>query len=276
MMRFFLTFLPLLLGLATATLADEVVVTREDCAACHEEGDLFAIGPHGRAMAARDVAILDRSCVTCHQAGNAHIEDPVIENVVRNPGSEVCVSCHPESSGQLHLVNPAHSRQGVACLDCHDSGHREEGPEPLLVAAPFELCGGCHRPQAVAANQPFAHREGGEPFACTTCHSGHGETRSARLALADKGGACLDCHTETAGPFVFPHAPREVDGCLACHQPHGSSNPRMLTRRSVLNLCLECHSDVPSFHDLSRPRFRACLSCHPAVHGSNRDSNLFD
>ena len=41
-------------------------------------------------------------------------------------------------------------------------------------------------------------------------------------------------------------------------------------------LCLECHSDVPSFHDVSRPRYQNCQNCHAAVHGSNRDPRLFE
>ena len=164
----------------------------------------------------------------------------------------------------------------MACFDCHVSGHEDPGTETLLAAEPFELCGSCHGSQKSSTYRPFAHRDGSRPFACTNCHSAHAATRAGRLAAFESPGACLDCHTEKAGPFVFPHPTREVKGCLSCHEPHGSTNPRMLTRRTVLNLCLECHAGIPSLHNLGQARFRACQSCHVAVHGSNRDARLFD
>ncbi len=214
-------------------------------------------------------------CSACHNPSVEHIEDPMPENVQRIPTPEACASCHPDSSGRLNLATAAHARHDVGCLDCHAVDH-EAAAEALLSAEPFELCGGCHSTQAAAANPPLSHREGGKPFACVSCHSLHSSSRVGRLALAGNGGACLDCHTEKAGPFVYPHPPRELDGCIACHQPHGSTNPRMLTRRTQLQLCLECHTAVPSFHDLTQARYRSCLNCHAAVHGSNRGAALLD
>ncbi len=251
-------------------------LTYELCAECHEEAETFAAGPHGRAMAAWDPASLERSCAVCHRPTAEHPEDPMPENVMRIPPPEACAECHDKALGGLSLATPAHPRHGVACLDCHVSGHEDPGTEHLLAAEPFDLCGGCHGEQASAARRPFAHRDGAEPFSCVNCHSVHSLTRVGRLAAGGNGGPCLDCHGATAGPFVFPHPPREVDGCLACHEPHGSTNPRMLTRRTSLSLCLECHSGVPAFHDLTSARFRVCTSCHYAVHGSNRDPRLFD
>lgn len=257
----------------------EGFVAREMCAACHDEGETFATGAHGRAMAARGEDVLERSCVTCHGPGEAHIEDPSTENIVRWPGKEACATCHPSFPGRLGLANAAHERHDLSCFDCHDEGHVENAEgvgETLLKARPFELCGDCHSLQASSFSRPFAHREGAEPFDCTACHTAHGTGRVGRLASFNRTGVCTDCHEEKSGPFVFPHPPHALDGCLACHEPHGSTNPRMLTRHTVLNLCLECHSDVPAFHDLSRPRFRSCQACHSAVHGSNRDGRLFD
>ena len=79
---------------------------------------------------------------------------------------------------------------------------------------------------------------------------------------------------EKAEPHVYPHPPRAAAGCLSCHVAHGSTNPRLLTRRNAAAACLECHSNVP--HDLSTPRFRSCVTCHTAIHGSNRDPLLRD
>lgn len=265
-------------AMSSEPAADEYV-SREICAGCHEQADTFAAGPHGRAMATRGGDLLDRSCVTCHGPAEAHIEDPSPDNIVRIPSDPACAVCHGSMSGRRALAMPAHERNRIACLDCHQPGHEtraDPAAEPLLKDAPFELCGGCHRLQSSGFSRPFAHRDGIQPFECTACHTAHGTGRSARLATFTRGGACLDCHDEKAGPFVFPHPPQPVDGCLACHEPHGSTNPRMLTRRTVLNLCLECHAGIPALHDLTQPRFRACQSCHTAVHGSNRDPRLFD
>lgn len=277
----------LLLAMAVPAAAQEEAgdtetmgfVEREACAVCHEQADTFPQGAHGRAMAARGEDVLARSCVTCHGPGEAHMEDPSPENIVRWPGDDACTSCHGDRQGRLALANPAHERNAVSCLDCHDEGHMEgsEGvAEALLKDEPFELCSDCHQLQASSFYRPFAHRDGAEPFDCTACHSAHGTGRVGRLASFSRTGVCADCHEDKVGPFVIPHPPQPVDGCLACHQPHGSTNPRMLTRRTVLNLCLECHANVPAFHDLSQARFRNCQTCHSAVHGSNRDRSLFD
>jgi predicted CXXCH cytochrome family protein len=104
----------------------------------------------------------------------------------------------------------------------------------------------------------------------------HGDTRVGRLNLLSGGGACVDCHSEKEGPFIFPHPPVDRPGCISCHAPHGSTNPRLLTRRSISHLCLECHTDVPAFHDLGRTRYQDCQTCHAAVHGSNRDPRLIE
>lgn len=275
------------LSAAAQTEATDEYVPRAVCAGCHEQGDTFPEGAHGRAMAERGEEVLERSCVACHGPGDAHLEEPTPETIVRTPGDDACIGCHQGAGGRLALANPAHERHDLSCLDCHRAGHAGapgvDGPAdgPLLADRPFDLCGGCHRTQAAASHRPFAHRSseygnGAEPLECTACHSAHGTGRVGLLGSFSRTGPCADCHRDKVGPFIFPHPPQPVDGCLACHEPHGSTNPRLLTRRTVLDLCLECHAGVPAFHDLGQARFRNCQTCHAAVHGSNRDRSLFD
>lgn len=267
-------FLALALLLAPVALAD--AVDAETCAACHEEAyAAFARAPHGAAMTRRNPAILSSSCVTCHGDGKAHVDDPSTQNIIRVPGPAACLSCHA-SSGTTPLTTAAHSRAGVGCLDCHASGHAAPGGKPLLKSRSHDLCGACHESQRSAAKLPYAHRDGSRPFDCTSCHGVHGRKRTGRLTLLGDGGACLECHSEKGGPWVFPHAPREVNGCVSCHMPHGSTNPRLLTRRSTAQLCLECHSGLPPSHDPATARYRNCITCHRAVHGSNHDTRLFE
>ena len=256
-------------------------VAMDVCALCHDvEAEAVAASVHGQLMARRSEETLQGSCAGCHNPSALHVEEATPETVQRVPTSETCATCHTEAPGSLRLATPGHPRHGVECGECHASGHEDvHEAEPLLAARSPELCGGCHAEQRSAFELPFAHRHGSRAFDCEECHQVHaggGETR--RLTLLGNGGACITCHTETAGPFIFPHAPREVDGCIECHEPHGSPNPRQLVRRTVLSLCLECHIDLPprSFHDFTRPRNRACQTCHRAVHGSNSDHRLLE
>jgi DmsE family decaheme c-type cytochrome len=273
-----------LIGLAFVAMAgfsaraQEKPYTLEDCAACHEDvTQSFAKTAHGAAMAARSPEVLASACGACHAPSPAHVEEPSAENVRRVPESSACLTCHGDRLGSLALATPGHERTGVRCDDCHAAGHVAPAPaEPLLAAAPRELCASCHRAEAAAFRLPYAHREGAGPMDCTACHDVHGLSSKGHLAQAKDGGVCLDCHTEKSGPFVFPHPPGRLDACLSCHTPHGSANPRLLVRRQAADLCLECHTRVPSFHNLSRPRYRNCLNCHTAVHGSNRNPVLFD
>jgi DmsE family decaheme c-type cytochrome len=266
-------------------------VGKDTCATCHEDVvKIFVAGPHGRAMAERGRTIdhtvlkgelLDRSCESCHGPGQVHANDPSKANISGLHGSareasRGCPACHPAQDAGLATRSHGHIRAAVACLDCHVTGHAAPLGEPLLARTRGEICNRCHASQAAQFQLPYAHREGRTPFECMNCHSVHGGT-TVKGRIEEYGRSrCVTCHTEKAGPFVYPHPPREVSGCLACHQPHGSPNPMLLTRANGTQLCLECHSDTPSFHDLTKPQYRSCVACHAAVQGSQRDSKLFN
>jgi DmsE family decaheme c-type cytochrome len=119
---------------------------------------------------------------------------------------------------------------------------------------------------------------------CSDCHNPHGGVESKQTKLTfGTDSACIKCHSDKQGPFVFEHAPLKVEGCAACHTPHGSANPKMLKRAQVRQLCLECHSsiteqfapDTPSFHNQAVLRYQNCTICHAAIHGSNTNSAFF-
>ena len=266
---------PIALAARPANGGEIAPPTRADCAACHEkEAGAFAELAHGRAMTAAAPDQLDRSCAICHAVGASHAADPSKANVTRRPPDAACVTCH---SATGHVGSgAAHTRARVGCLDCHASGHAAAKPfaAPLLLAPPRELCAKCHPSEARSFAQPYAHRQGADAMACTACHSVHGDGRTGRLSLLGKGAVCAGCHMEKTEPHVYPHPPRAAAGCLSCHVAHGSTNPRLLTRRNAAAACLECHANVP--HDLSNPRYRSCVTCHTAIHGSNRDPLLRD
>lgn len=275
-----LTLVGLSMGLRGADAVKEKGMGRvgaETCATCHEDAVKgFAGGAHGQAMAARSKDLLSGACETCHGPGSAHADDPKTSNIVRHPKDDACLACHSKSAGLMALSLPGHARNGVACLDCHVPGHSPAGAKPLLAAAPSVLCARCHADVALSFKLPYAHRQGSKPFECSACHAVHGENRTGRLQQQGFGGVCLDCHTDKAGPYVYPHPPRAINGCAECHRPHGSTNPKMLSRFRVADLCLECHTQLSQRHNLSSPKYQPCQSCHMAIHGSNRDPNLKD
>jgi len=275
------SFLALIAFLAAAPLLAALPkgwVGRDTCATCHEDvAKAFVAGPHGRAMkAAADPTTIDRACESCHGPGEAHANDPSVKNIRTLKAAAVaeassgCASCHAAQKGGLALRTHGHEKAGVACLDCHVSV-----AEPMLARARGALCAGCHASQVAQLALPYAHRQGRKPFECMSCHSAHGGTTANGRIEENGQQRCVTCHTEKAGPQVYPHPPMAVNGCVTCHTPHGSPNPFMLNRASTTQLCLECHTNTPTFHDLSRPGYRACVSCHAAVHGSQRDPKLF-
>jgi DmsE family decaheme c-type cytochrome len=107
---------------------------------------------------------------------------------------------------------------------------------------------------------------------CTDCHNAHGTFQRPLLKKAN-WEACVACHTEKRGPFVFEHAAVKVEGCAICHTPHGSVTRNLLTRREDRFTCLECHVDP---HAVNVPHGRLgfqtrgeCVRCHATIHGSN-------
>lgn len=259
----------------TAT-AEQPAATSSDCATCHEETAVqFAKGPHGRAMARTSPETLARSCTGCHGDAAEHLQDPTTANIRRIPGPEVCAACHEKAAREIRLLAAGHAHGERGCLECHASGH-QHAAERLLATEPAALCGRCHSRETAAASLPFAHRQGREPFPCTACHSAHDTGAIDRPSILGVRGPCAGCHADKAALRVFEHPPREASGCTSCHAAHGSPNARMLVRHDPAILCIECHANLPSSHDLNRGRYRACTTCHAAIHGSNRNSLLFD
>ena len=252
-------------------------VGAETCATCHEDvAKAFNAGAHGQLMAARSKDVLNKACEGCHGPGSAHADNPSKANINRKPRPEACLSCHPQAQALMAANLPAHGRNNIACLDCHVPGHSPAPAQPLLSAEPAVMCAKCHGNVAAQSNLPYAHRKGDKPFACTSCHTVHGENRTGNLREYGYSGVCAECHIDKAGPYVFPHPPRAANGCMQCHQPHGSANPKMLTRTRIADLCLECHTGLPSFHTINQAKYHNCQTCHIAVHGSNHDPNLKD
>lgn len=259
------------------------------CADCHDTvAAAFAASPHARALG-RD-SDPDAVCASCHSGGALHAEAGGDKTLIGKPagtqGAKLCLSCHGGKSHNDIEPNGAHAARGVHCEACH-AMHPEKGmPEALLARPGSSLCVSCHPDVAGSFRKPYTHPmhetvdgAGKAGMQCASCHNPHGRGGERGLVRSRAGEvACLGCHTDKRGPFVFTHLSLETAGCLGCHEPHGSVNPMMLTRSRVAQLCLECHSPTsaatvgsqpPSFHDVRSPRYQNCTTCHTAVHGSN-------
>lgn len=112
-------------------------------------------------------------------------------------------------------------------------------------------------------------------MACSACHNPHGAPSKALINARSINDKCYECHAEKRAPVLWEHSPVKED-CTVCHTAHGSSIDKLLTTR-VPRLCQECHmqgrhqsatlatNSIFAFN-------RACLNCHPQVHGSNNPS----
>jgi DmsE family decaheme c-type cytochrome len=266
------------LGLGTGAMAEaQGSDPSEDCGVCHDE-----IAANFQKTVHSVEGRGGPTCVTCHGDGTAHMDEGGDPSLINKPAGRdletLCLSCH-SSTATMFSKRSVHSGASVACNTCHNVHTTNSAQPKMLEAAANELCASCHPSQAGAFEKPFGHKLDRGGLQCVSCHNPHGGTGQRSLKV-DRSGevACLTCHAEKRGPFVFPHVNGVTGDCLSCHEPHGSVNPMALTRARVAHLCLECHSPIegstlgsqpPSFHDLRSPRYQNCTTCHVMVHGSN-------
>jgi DmsE family decaheme c-type cytochrome len=269
-------------------------IVRVRCGSCHaEQFASTAIGPH---------AILDQeewatdygvqlSCLGCHGDVTEHMaangEAPVFsfpdQPAITQNG--VCLDCHRDTHPEFD--SSSHARAGLACTSCHSQHQAERGASHLLraaeqllypdLASPSALCADCHSDVASTFSLNERHRLNEGVLECTSCHDPHAP--AARVSLGGfKQQACVTCHADKGGPFVFEHPASRVEGCTACHGPHGSPNRHLLAHQRVAELCIGCHAEIPQFHLGFSPSAPArfsldtqCTNCHSTIHGSNFD-----
>jgi predicted CXXCH cytochrome family protein len=220
--------------------------------------------------------------------------------------SQRCLACHLTSKHQEMFSESQHAWASISCNQCHaahlvkESKDRSKGGLTYAQADFFEvpqlpdtvrwlhnsllkqseptLCFTCHGNIQALFALPVHHRVPEQLMKCTDCHNPHGSINRASLN-ATNWEACVKCHVEKRGPYVYEHPAVRVQGCVVCHNPHGNTNRMMLARREGRQLCLQCHT---GFHGQagvphSRLGFQAsgeCTRCHMSIHGSNFDPNF--
>ena len=286
-------------------------VGSEACKDCHEDQfKAFSHTSHAKLVKIGSWKEKVTGCESCHGPGKAHIAegDPAkiisFKNKSSKESSETCLSCHSGKEEHNNFRRGEHWRNDIGCVDCHTSHSRETGRQlaasnvflsasnaqkpgfadlRLLKTSEPQLCLNCHGETKHQFQLPFHHKVLEGAMKCSDCHNPHGgfELKQTRLATG-ADAACIKCHADKQGPFVYEHAPVKTEGCSACHTPHGSSNPRMLTTSRVAQLCLTCHSvahgvgaEEPAGpqHNLNA-QYANCTNCHIKIHGS-RTSPVF-
>jgi len=300
---------------ATDMSSQDDYVGSDTCAACHDaQFKNFSGTTHGKLHNLKSWKGKVVGCESCHGPGKAHVEsgDPTkiisFKRMNAKAVSETCLSCHAGKESHNNFRRGEHWRNNVGCTDCHSphgtdvASLKPNAPgsmtlpggasrdKPAMAAAQMlkmsepQLCLSCHNETRSQFTKPFHHKVLEGTMNCSDCHNPHGgfESKQTKLAVG-LDAACVKCHANKQGPFVFEHAPSKIEGCTVCHIPHGSSNPRMLKRPQVRQLCLECHTgiteelspSVPNFHNQAQVRYQQCTVCHSAIHGSNSSSVFF-
>lgn len=262
-------------------------VGQDTCLGCHEDMTKGLVDSyHGKAAHPRSPSAA-QGCETCHGPGSAHVEDPAdpttikrLDEMAPRDASETCLSCHTKSPHTL-WAGSAHDTRNLSCLTCHSVHEPVAERAQLKKATEIELCGSCHRTQATkvkrVSHMPLAEGK----MECSSCHNPHGATNVKNLRVGNWiNEACISCHTDKRGPFLFEHAAGR-ESCVSCHDPHGSNNHAMLVARPPM-LCQRCHigSRHPStMYDQADVQARSnriigrgCTNCHQNIHGSNHPS----
>jgi predicted CXXCH cytochrome family protein len=288
-------------------------VGSETCAACHEpQAKSVAHTKHGKLGNLEAWKNKVTGCEACHGPGKAHVEgdgDPTkiisFKKMNAKNASETCLACHAGKESHNNFRRGEHWRNNVGCNDCHTAhgaeyaraelgsmtlvpaaSHQNPGlaEEKMLKVSEPQLCMSCHNETKSQFSKPFHHKVLEGTMNCSDCHNPHGgfEQKQTKLAVG-ADAACIKCHANKAGPFVYEHGPLKIEGCTACHTPHGSANPKLLKRPQIRQLCFECHTGisdelapgVPSRHNQAQLREQQCTVCHSAIHGSNSNNRFF-
>ncbi len=269
----------LVIGLASSLAAQPAEAPA--CADCHDDvAGAFTQSSHGRAFRL-DSAYAGSSCESCHGSGAQHMDSgdaADIQNPAHLKGAaadRACLTCHQNDRRHALWEGSEHERAGVACVDCHGVHGGKPARRPVAVASTTELCLSCHTAQRPALAQRSGHPIRAGKMECASCHNPHGTTNEHLVAADSVNDLCFSCHQDKRGPFLWEHAPVRED-CMSCHKSHGSNHESLLVAR-VNQLCQSCHlqgrhQTVAGTSAAVWNTNRACVNCHPQIHGSNHPS----
>lgn len=278
-------------------------VGSETCKACHEDQfKKVSFTVHGKLTNStlRDKA---QSCESCHGPGKAHSETGEKASIIsfkdkkRTPeqNSQVCITCHSQTSTHASWRGSKHESSGVSCLSCH-SAHNSpalsfvetgavsdfQAETKLLIRLSVsETCYTCHtdvrKSEYQRSTHLFKNEDRESRMSCSSCHDPHGSTSEKQMKSTSVNETCYSCHAEKRGPFLWEHAPAR-ENCSACHKAHGSNHLALLKSRTPM-LCQQCHIQGRHQTIAGKPisafmKNRSCNNCHSQIHGSNHPSGF--
>lgn len=223
----------------------------QDCAKCHNEESFFALNN----MDFFDHNVTDFALEGQHQEVD-------------------CKACHKERFS----VPIDFSR----CSNCHDDYHQGE----FVSNGSSPDCMECHTVDKKFDYTLFTlekHQSTDFPLegahVATPCFACHVSEEEDRWSFADKGGACIDCHTDFHDGFL-PEKYYPADNCAVCHVSdtwsrvgfdHSKTQWPLEGKHKEVS-CKECHFNFDDKGAVISQKFTnlesACISCHENVHGT--------
>ncbi len=262
---------------------------RQTCLMCHNTPAVKGVLETPHFMSGDPASPGERQgCQSCHGPASEHVASPMqVKPMGFGADSEipveaqntVCLDCH-ESGDRNDWHASTHAAAGVACADCH-SVH-EPRQKALNRNAQAGICFDCHLDKRQALRRRSHHPIEEGLVGCADCHNPHGGSGPGQLQAVSVNDTCTTCHAEKRGPFLWEHPP-VADDCTNCHDPHGSVHPDLLVQRPPF-LCQQCHSEsfhpgtlrsgtgLPGASPDNKILGGACTNCHSQVHGSNHPS----
>jgi DmsE family decaheme c-type cytochrome len=113
-----------------------------------------------------------------------------------------CLECH-DTARRIHWPGSRHERHGVTCESCHLPHGEGQGPSLLRAVSEAETCFACHGQVRSRGLRTSRHPVRDGALACSSCHAPHGSANDARLSRPTATEACVDCHAEKRGPFLW-------------------------------------------------------------------------
>ena len=257
------------------------------CLGCHEDNAKGML--HSKHAVRSDVRTpwgTGKPCQSCHGDSIDHLKDyknkPSIvydKTVPAAQRSAPCLVCH-QGGNRLYWASTAHSRNDIACNDCHNP--HKDVQQVMIASMQAGVCFDCHKEKRSASLRASVHpiRTGWMP--CTSCHNPHGSVGESNLIKTSVNETCYVCHADKRGPHLWEHPPVAED-CANCHDPHGTNNPPLLNTRMPF-LCQQCHmnsrhpsslysgNNLPPSTSADKMLGLSCLNCHSKIHGSNHPS----
>lgn len=250
------------------------------CIACHsDQEENIKASPHAAIIATERLG-----CEECHGPGSIHAENPMEVRprpIEREDQVTLCGRCHitdeeGNATAPKHMEREvwwlgSHSRNDVACLDCHaghTTGADERDPEKMLPEEPSDTCKMCH---ADVVDEEAAH---GALFSglCLDCHDPHAAGGPSKALRKDYQDNCSMCHDPSGEDMTGAHEDYDVTGsdCGTCHNPHAPADTEGLLRSVShspfeMRACTMCHNDPDDEDDplgLHAEEADICGACH--------------